>query len=422
MNSHAKHRRITESVKRQIVDLAGNSEGSPGKPWTTRRLGEKFGISASAVSKILRAREESLKKKQEEPRPELDLPPQNGDSGNCSVMMADIAAEAGVSKQTVSLALRGSESVSRATAERILAIAVEMEYRPNPYMAALMADRRRKNQKFTGAVLAMLHDADRPLDQVPVSSGLVLTQFYHAAKKEAEALGYRLELINYCMGGQGSGRLDTILKTRGIRGLYIVGKKPLPPLDWNHYVCVCSRAPQWPLYYVRSDIYHNIYMALDRLEERGYQNVAAAFDRCCYEVAYYYAAYSAYHYEHQRKMAVPFEISRDRREERFVKWVEKVRPDAVLFIWTGGPFFEFAEQYLKEKGIGLCSIGIPGEKNYLSGIETRCDARAREAIRLLNERLISNRFGLLESPRRLLIQGNWHEGDSIRTVTEECAQ
>jgi LacI family transcriptional regulator len=50
----------------------------------------------------------------------------------------EIAAAAGVSAMTVSLALRGSREVSAATRKRIRALAESMGYRPNPMVSALM--------------------------------------------------------------------------------------------------------------------------------------------------------------------------------------------------------------------------------------------------------------------------------------------
>jgi LacI family transcriptional regulator len=56
--------------------------------------------------------------------------------------MSDLAAAAGVSKMTVSLALRGHQKISPATRKRIQELAEKMGYRPNPLVQTLMANLR----------------------------------------------------------------------------------------------------------------------------------------------------------------------------------------------------------------------------------------------------------------------------------------
>jgi LacI family transcriptional regulator len=53
------------------------------------------------------------------------------------VTLTDIANEAGVSKATVSMALNGSDKISRVTTEKILKIAGKKKYRPNAFAKGL---------------------------------------------------------------------------------------------------------------------------------------------------------------------------------------------------------------------------------------------------------------------------------------------
>ena len=62
------------------------------------------------------------------------------------IRMVDIAKAAGCSTMTVSLALRGSHEVSEQTRERITKLAKKMRYRPNPYVSALIAQRKHGSQ------------------------------------------------------------------------------------------------------------------------------------------------------------------------------------------------------------------------------------------------------------------------------------
>ena len=54
------------------------------------------------------------------------------------VTTTQIAAKAGVSRTTVSFALRGHAKIPLATADRVRAAAAELGYRPNPRVAAII--------------------------------------------------------------------------------------------------------------------------------------------------------------------------------------------------------------------------------------------------------------------------------------------
>ena len=60
------------------------------------------------------------------------------------VKLDDVARRAGLSRATVSLALNGSPKVNEKTRERVLAIAKEMKYRPNPYARNLVTRKSRQ--------------------------------------------------------------------------------------------------------------------------------------------------------------------------------------------------------------------------------------------------------------------------------------
>lgn len=90
--------------------------------------------------------------------------------------MADIAAEVGVSRQLVGIALNGGPGVSAETQAKILTAAKEMGYRPNLAAQAL----RRDGSKYIGVVFHTEHSSTNEL--IP------------AIYKEAQRLGYQIVL------------------------------------------------------------------------------------------------------------------------------------------------------------------------------------------------------------------------------------
>jgi LacI family transcriptional regulator len=70
--------------------------------------------------------------------------------------MEDIAHAAGVSRSTVSRALRNDPRLKSDTCERVQKMASELGYRPNPFVATLMADLQRKRRPSTNSTFAFV--------------------------------------------------------------------------------------------------------------------------------------------------------------------------------------------------------------------------------------------------------------------------
>jgi DNA-binding LacI/PurR family transcriptional regulator len=81
--------------------------------------------------------------------------------------MAEVAKVVGVSKNTVSLALRGSPRISEATRKRIAEAAETLGYRLNPTVAHLMAQlRQNRSPGYHSLLCRRLHSA-RPAAWLP---------------------------------------------------------------------------------------------------------------------------------------------------------------------------------------------------------------------------------------------------------------
>ncbi|MCC5849357.1 MAG: LacI family DNA-binding transcriptional regulator [Verrucomicrobia bacterium] len=120
-----------------------------------------------------------------------------------------IADEAGVSRTTVSLALRNHPRISVATKTRIRRIAFRQGYRPSPELSRLMNIVR--TQRFTDhvTVLGFLHDES--LDP----------RILKILSRAGDLRGYRLDPFPLKNTPRAARRLDKILQTRGIEGLVI---------------------------------------------------------------------------------------------------------------------------------------------------------------------------------------------------------
>lgn len=150
------------------------------------------------------------------------------------VSIRDLARIAGVSRTTISLALRGSNEVSAETRERIQALAKKHDYRSHPAVNALMQQVGRKRKVHDEEIIAFIRSGSEPEEYA-----LGPLEILDGATREAHRLGFRIEVFWAGPEGRHSERLARVLYQRGIRGV-IWGPMPYPhpPLSfpWQRFV------------------------------------------------------------------------------------------------------------------------------------------------------------------------------------------
>jgi LacI family transcriptional regulator len=103
------------------------------------------------------------------------------------VTMQDVANAAGVHRTTISLAFRQHPSLPVETRKRLLALAEEMGYRPNPLVSALMTELRGKRSEKQHEIIAYVttYPADNPWRRYPS-----LREMFAGAQARAAKLGF----------------------------------------------------------------------------------------------------------------------------------------------------------------------------------------------------------------------------------------
>lgn len=195
--------------------------------------------------------------------------------------MKDVAAAAGVSRATVSLALRNDRSIAATTRSRIYAVAEQLGYKTNPLVSALMASihARRLSQKHT--VLAYVTTDPQ---FAPWRTWRMFIEMQEGAKARAEELGYRLEEFPLRAPGMTPKRYVQMLQTRGILGLLIA---PLPyderviELDFQNFAVVgIDMSVASPLIErVSNDHYQSALLAVRKCRELGYRRIGFVLSR-----------------------------------------------------------------------------------------------------------------------------------------------
>lgn len=158
---------------------------------------------------------------------------------NGRITISDIARLAGVSKATVSMALRGMPEISVKTRKRIGEMAKELGYRADPSLSKIAASRWKNRKAQQGSSLALVVASD----SVARDAGKIEI----GARRRADELGYNFE-IHRASSRQQFRALVRSLYNRGVEGvaLLVTGSEGyLDDFSWQRFssvVLASSRA------------------------------------------------------------------------------------------------------------------------------------------------------------------------------------
>lgn len=243
-----------------------------------KELGEIFGLS----QRLLDMRLTSVEWPVEDEASGLPTPTEVEASGTqpgdqSTVSMREVAAAAGVSLSTASLALRGRPGVSLKTRSHVRTVAEKMGYKPHPYVSSLMQQvgrRRRAKAKVNLAWLlygphSVQSDFKRLWGNYPT---------YAAALKRARELGYE-GLEPYWIGEPGVSleQVARVLKSRGIQGALVgSGSSKLPKLrEFSDISLIKLTTPfvNSLNHHVFPDAYQGVFLACTKLWQAGYRRI-----------------------------------------------------------------------------------------------------------------------------------------------------
>jgi LacI family transcriptional regulator len=329
-----------------------------------------------------------------------------------------LARSLGLSRTTVSDALRGSPRVKAQTVQRVREAAKEAGYERNPLTGAVMSLlRRSRGQQFRG-VLAALEMVEP--DRSPQAARYNETLLAGIAER-SNHLGFKIERFEIGLQGVRLNRLDTILHTRGIQGLVILpasGFPDLSGLSWHRYTAVYADyfIDHPPLHCVCSDHYRSMVGLLNELHARGYRRPGLFMqisidERLQFRWEGAFLALQKYLPEITEVPAL--RLAKITRPD-FEAWFKKYNPDVVL-----GHFPE-AIAWMKACGarmpkkhafVCLNSLRTTGNCAALDLQTAELGARATE---LVIGQLLHNEFGIPARPSLTTIPAKLVEGPTLR--------
>lgn len=330
----------------------------------------------------------------------------------------DVAALAHVHHTTVSLALRNHPSIPESTRARIREAARQAGYRPDPVLAALMRYRRSQQPVQRRPVVAWVTNfttRDR------WRQTRVFLECFNAAAARAEELGFKLEEFWLREGGMSAARARQILRTRNITAL-LLAPQPAPgvrlDLDWPSLSAVSLgytlQEPQ--LHLVSNNQFASMFILMQELGKLGYERIALALpndmDRRVHHG--WLGGYLAAQMPLPRKHHLQPWLFDSYTLNGLKHWLARARPQALITpteqIWDD--VVKLGCRVPADLGLAHPSVANPAEGR--SGIDENPRAIGLAAMDLLSGIWQHNERGVPAEPHRLLIEGHWLPGTTVR--------
>lgn len=329
-----------------------------------------------------------------------------------------LAAALGVSRSTVSEALRGSPRLRKSTVARIRAAATEAGYRRNPLAGTLMSEMRRsRGDLFRGVLATINFDVpDRPSYLVRYQKRLV-----EGAKARAEELGFHVEHFDVGPNSLPLRRLDQILRSRGIQGLMLLPAwhdQDLTTMDWSAYSAVyMDYHIEWPaLHCVCTDHFRGMTMALQRLDALGYRRPGLVLPHH-YDGRLNHrweGAFLAFRRDHPTRKPVPPLIAASIEREGFTTWFRKHQPDVVL------SHFVESVDWMQECGAsvpdthGFFCLNLLHAEQPCAGLDLAPQLIGSHSVELVVAQMHRNELGAPPSRAFVTLPSTWTDGPTVR--------
>lgn len=340
--------------------------------------------------------------------------------------MRDVAVRAGVTASTVSLCLRNSPRISAETRARVLEAVRQLDYRPNPFVCALMRSRRRRGAAPGGPILAFMtafptRDGWRQLETT------VFQQMFEGARARAVQCGYQLQEFWLHEAGMTPRRFADVLRARGIFGLIVA---PLPEgnasvdFPWEDFAAVAlgTTLVRPALHHVASDLFHAMMIAMEECHQLGYRRIGFALRTSVNQKVQrrWLAAYLLGQSELPDIQPLAPLLTEPLNEAAFRAWFERERPEVVI---STAP--KLILGWLESWGfsvpgdVGIVSLSVPRPGDRWSGIYQNAEQIGVRSVDLLVTLLERNEFGPLALAEALLVDGMWNHGTTAarRRVT-----
>ncbi|MEN3941272.1 LacI family DNA-binding transcriptional regulator [Prosthecobacter sp. SYSU 5D2] len=333
--------------------------------------------------------------------------------------LQDIAGHLGISKMTVSRALRGERYVEEVLRTRILETAAELGYRPDPEISKLMTHMRQKRLSQSPRTLAFVWAERKEMEiiQSPWSQSLI-----NGARGRADRLGFQLDEFYLSAKGMTGRRLSEILEARGIPGFIL---SPLVSrsrghvsMQWEKFssVIIGLGYARPALHRVHHHHYLGMMTAMRQLKKLGYKRIGYYGGSVVNERMFgaWSASFLTHHPLPLKQAADLVCLRKEPTEKDFHLWLARTRPEVVI---SSG---HNLQDWLKDKSIpqdiGLVTLNWQEDRPEISGVDQQAAVLGAAALDLLVAQEQYNERGIPQHPKIIMTEGEWKPGETIRCL------
>ena len=341
------------------------------------------------------------------------------------VTMRVIADQVGYSKNTVSLALRGHRSIPESTREIIRKAAAKLGYRPNAVVSQLIAQLRAGRTAQFQAKLALVN-AHR--DPKAFRTHATIPAYVRGCECRGLQLGYTFDSFWLHDPKLKAESWIRILRTRGIKGIIIVGLMDHNQLP-SHLQAVWAAIPSVvtgvrtrdpALSFSCVDHHDLVIQAFERALALGYQRPALVVDEVIdrlVEGRFSGAMLTAQQgLPAAQRVPAFLQIEEARTDHQlFPRWLDRHKPDVLLSLYN--IVFPWLQDHGRRvpRDIGVIQLEWRESHAEISGMNQHNDAVGEAAVDMVVGQVHRNETGIPDFPRATLIGASWVDGTSVRT-------
>ncbi len=338
--------------------------------------------------------------------------------------LKDIADVLGYSKNTVSLALRGSAQIPPATQERVRKAAQRLGYQPNAVLSHLMAQLRASRTTRLQAKLALVN-ANR--DARAFQNHPTAPTYVEGCVSRAASLGYSFDRFWLHDPTLNAARWLRILQARAIKGIILVGLMDTPRLPeefrpvWRQLPAVVTgvRTREPALSFCCVDHHDLALTAFERALALGYRRPGLVLDEVIDHLVE--RRFSAGYLTGQRILLppaqhVPIFSGRLGTTEPvgFRTWLEKNRPDVIFTLYNNVMTWLKAAGRRVPEDVGVVQLEWRASRPKIAGMNQHNFVTGEAAVDMVVGQIHNNETGEQEFPRATLIGATWADGTSVR--------